>query len=148
MKISKSFFNFNKEIIFGEIGAIFGAQIFGYVFSKTNISVNWISGLIVLGSIIGASLFWTCTRIYDKFTRKEFSRKKFGQDILYFTPAAFLLTCLIYYPSLFTISKHLLLENYKEVYSIALSQLLSFLFFLISINLYRYILSKMTKKEL
>ncbi len=148
MKISKEAWNFNKEILFGEVGALIGAPTFGVIASHYFTNSKVLSSSAVIGAIIGASLFYLSMRIYDKSKQKTFSEKGFVKDLAYFTPAAFILTTLVYYPSLFFISEYLIEYQFRIVFSIILSQFAAFAFFLISINLYRYILLKLTGRNL
>jgi len=150
IRISKDFVNFNKEIIFGEVGALIGAQITSYIVSEFTTIASTISKAAVIGSIIGASIFWVSARIYDKrkSSKTGFSKKKFVEDIAYFTPVAFLLTSLIYYPSLYYLSEYLI-ENFGKVsIPVFFSQLGAFILLLAALNLYKYLLFKFTGKQL
>lgn len=144
----KSFLNFNKEIIFGEIGAIIGGILLSFLVSRFNQTPNIISGAAVIGSIIGAAIFWITSRIKDQKAIREYNLRSLSEDIGFFTPAAFLLTLCIYYPVLFFLSKRLLIKNFIVLASVIPAQIIAFLLFLIAINLYRLILIKTIKKEL
>ncbi len=148
MKLSKGAINFNKELLFGEIGAIIGAQIFGYISSLITSSTSIISSLVVAGAIMGAALFFLSLRAYHKSRKGKLSKIKFAQDLLYFTPIAFILTLIVYYPSLFFLSNYFLTNEYHVIFSTFISQISAFILFLIAINFYRYILLKTIKKEL
>jgi hypothetical protein len=140
MKISKETLNFNKEILFGEIGALVGTQTGGYISSKFTDSSTLISYSVVAGALVFASLFWLAMRIYDKSKKEKYSEDKFVHDLKYFTPASAFLTFGIYYPVLFFVTKHFL-ENGRIVeFSAIISQTLAFAFFLVGINVYRNIL--------
>ena len=148
IKIPKDFINFNKEILFGEVGAIAGAQVTGNIISEMTSSVQTISYAIVGGSIVGASIFWIAMRIHNKTKKNKLSTKKFIEDIAYFTPVAFILTSILYYPSLFLISEYLI-ENYGKVtIPIIISQLSAFLILLVGLNIYKHFLFKFTGKKL
>jgi len=146
--MNKLTFDFNKEILFGEVGALIGAPLSAFLISKITVSTHLVSSFAVGGAIAGASIFWLFMRIYDKEQEKRFSFRSLESDISYFTPAAFLLTVLVYYPVLFLLSKHLLTQDYKVVSSIIISQVVAFSLFLTSINVYRYILKKFYGKIL
>ena len=150
MKFSRDFVNFNKEILFGEVGAILGAQATSYFVSEVTMRASTISTYTVLGSIVGASLFWLSTRAYDKIktSRGGFSSKRFVEDIAYFTPVAFLLTFFIYYPSLYYFSKILIEESGKVTIPVFFSQAGAFLLLLIALNFYKYMLFKITGRKL
>jgi uncharacterized membrane protein YeaQ/YmgE (transglycosylase-associated protein family) len=148
MKITREFINFNKEILFGEIGAIVGIQVVSYTSLKVNYSVNLLSYMIVIGAIVGASLFWFLMRLYDKTRKNKYPEKKIISDISYYAPAAAVLTSLFYYPTLFFATKYFLEHNRIVEYSATVSQIIAFCLFLIGINIYRYILRKYYKKTL
>lgn len=142
MTISKEAINFNKEILFGELGAVVGTQSFGYLSSKITHSVNIISYSVVIGAVIVASLFWFLMRVYDRKIRRSYSDKKIIEDVAYFTPASAALTILFYYPALFLITRHLLENSTRVYYSAILAQIIAFSIFLVGINIYRKILIK------
>ncbi|MEK6823551.1 MAG: hypothetical protein AABY06_00815 [Nanoarchaeota archaeon] len=150
MKIinTKNTINFNKEIIFGEIGALIGAPLSAYIISEFTSNVKYIAFSAVLGGIIGGALFWLSIRSYDKKIEKKFSVKNLAEDIIYFTPIAFLVSLFIYYPILFFYSEYLINDQHKILYSVMFSQLIAFSLFLIMMNIYRYFLAKIYKKVL
>ena len=111
MRITKETINFNKEILFGELGAIVGIQISGNLFYKLDISADLLSYLIVLGAMIGASLFWFAMRLYDKTRKQKYSEKNIIEDISYFATGSFILTAIFYYQTLFFVSKYLIEKN-------------------------------------
>ena len=156
-----SLFDFNKELLFGELGALIGAPVLASIgpkipFLKMVVSYlskfigfgSIVSLLAVIGSILGAAVFWLLIRIFDEKKMEIFSLKHFAKEIRYFTPAAFLLTLLVYYPSLFLISRHLLTQDYRVASSVILSQIVAFSLFLTSINAYRYFLWEIAGKRI
>jgi small-conductance mechanosensitive channel len=147
MGITKETINFNKEILFGEIGAVIGTQGFGYVASKITHSINVISYSVVIGAILISSLFWFLMRVYDRKIRKSYSDKKIVEDIAYIAPASAVLTIVFYYPTLFLATRYLL-ENHKVYYSAILAQIIAFSVFILGINIYRKILMKYYNKTL
>lgn len=161
--MDRSTFDFNKEILFGELGALLGAPLLSFIvaglITSPNISSfvvadnpakipSIISSFAVIGAILGAAVFWLLMRAYDEKKRKELSLKHLASDISYFTPGAFVLTLLVYYPLLFLISKHLLNQDYRVLSSVILSQFVAFSLFLISINIYRRFIWKYFGKKL
>ncbi len=146
--VSKSAFNFNKEILFGEVGAIIGAQIFGYASSLFTTSSTTISLFATIGAIIGAAIFFLSLRVYDKVMEKDFSRAKFANDLLYFTPVAFVLTVGVYYPMLFFVDRYMLNNEHHVFYATLVAQFIAFACFLLLINLYRHVLIKFAGKRL
>jgi len=148
MGLSREAINFNKELIFGEIGAMVGAPLASYVGSRFTSSIDTIATITVIGAAIGASLFWICMRIYDKLKDTELSRKKFLEDLAYLVPVASLLVFTIYYPSLFLLSRYLLENDYRAVTSAVISQISAYVLFLLAINTYRYSLLKIMGRKL
>ena len=144
----KNTINFNKELVFGEMGAIIGAPLFAFAISNFTNVVKYISFSAVLGSILVQALFWLSRRVYDKKTEKGYSVKNLGEDIIYFTPVAFLVALFFYYPILFFASEHFMRDNHRVVYSVISAQLFAFFAFLSLMNLYRYLLAKYYGKVL
>ena len=144
----KTTINFNKEILFGELGALACAPLTSYIASHFTSNVKFISLSAVIGAIAGGTIFWLSMRIHDKGIEKRLSVRGIADDIRYFTPAAFLLTLLVYYPTLFFVSLDLLSKQNKVLSSIIFSQITAFFFFLLMINAYRYILAKLYGKVL
>jgi hypothetical protein len=147
MKISKDTLNFNKEILFGEIGALIGIQLINLV-PNAYLPPKLIPFLAVLGAIFGGSLFWLWARVYYKSKEGEYSKMKFFRDIEYFAPASTFFTFAFYYPSLFFATKYFLAHHRQIEFSIIASQIIAFALFLAGINIYRYILKKVFKKNL
>ncbi len=147
MKLKREFLEFNKEILIGEIGAIIGAPFFGHATSYVTASPDVISGMAVLGAILGGGVLFLSTKAHHKHRRNRLSLKNIFRDLAYFTPAAFLTTFLVSYPILFFLSRHL--QNYLPAFaSVLVSEIAAFLLFLIIINLYRLLLAKHTGKLL
>ena len=140
--------DFNKEILFGEIGSFIGAFIAGFVSSDLTSSANLISSSAVVGSVIGSTIFWLFMRAYDERKRHELSAKKLATDIAFFSPAAAVITIILYYPTIFYFSEYLLSLNFRPTVSVIISQLTAFALFLIMINIYRAGLLKLFKKEI
>ncbi len=145
---AKNTLNFNKELIFGEMGALIGAPLASYLVSRFTSTIKFISFSAVLGGIIGGIIFWLFMRVYDKKIDKKFSIKNLAEDIIYFTPVAFLISLLMYYPILFFSSEYFLEDQHKILFSVIFAQLIAFSIFLIMMNIYRYFLAKIYKKVL
>jgi len=137
--------NFNKEILFGEIGTLIGTQLFGHYASKIFTSPTKISVFVVLGSIICGSLFWFLMRVYDRKIRKKKSNKALAKEISYFVMASISLAVCIYYPTLFYSTRHFLVHHNVVSYSAIVSQAVAFLLFLVGMNVYRHVLIKWKK---
>lgn len=146
MKISKYFINFNKEILSGEVGAILGAQLAGFISRFFYFSEKVISSLAVLGAVLGAGILYLFVRIINQKKTDNFTINKFSKDIVFYSCGAISLTVLVYYPSLYFLEKYLL-KLVKDVnVTTFIAQTLAFILFLIFINLYRYILKKCFKR--
>jgi hypothetical protein len=148
MKLSKNFKDFNKEILFGEVGTLIGIQFFNLLSSNFSFPVRLIPHLVVFGAIIGGSLFWLLARVYDKSKEENYSQKKLFDDMKYFTPASTFFTFAFYYPVLFFGTKYFLEHHRRLEFSTIIAQLIAFSAFLIGINIYRYILLKVKGKNL
>ena len=143
MKISKESVAFNKEILFGEFGALVGTQVFGHYSSKFFSNPNTISIFVVIGAGVCAALFWLFARLYDRLVKTHTPVKNVTNEISYYVPASIFLTVGFYYPALFFSTRHLLYHHKLVSYSAIISQSFAFLLFLIGINSYRYLLKKM-----
>lgn len=144
----KNSLNFNKELIFGEIGAITGAPLTAYIVSQLVHNTKIISFSAVIGAVLGQAVFWVSMRFYDKNRESNYSIKRLGEDLIFFTPVAFFLALFLYYPSIYFISGYLIKDQFKVIYAVISSQIIGFFLFLIAINLYRYILAKIYGKIL
>lgn len=148
MKISKETFNFNKELLIGEVGTLMGIQFINFLSSIFSFPIKLIPHFVVLGAIIGGSLFWLAARIYDKSKQGKYSEKKFLYDIKYFTPVSAFFTFAFYYPALFFSTRYFLTHHRQLEFSTIISQIIAFGLFMIGINLYRFLFLKVFKKDL
>ncbi|MEX0921010.1 MAG: hypothetical protein WDZ62_01985 [Candidatus Pacearchaeota archaeon] len=144
----KSTFNFNKQLLFAELGAFICAPLVAYLISYFFEEPKIISSAAIVGAVLGGSLFWLSMRAHDRKFKGKVSSKRLINDIMYFTPAAFMGTVLVYYPSVYFISKYLLTSNGDIFSSVFSSQIMAFTLFLCYINIYRYFLAKITGKVL
>jgi len=145
--MKKRVFDFNKELIFGELGALISVPIVGFLVSLFTENVSAISSAAVIASLVGASAFWIFMRIFDEKQRKAFTFQHFAAEIGYFTPVAFLIAVLVYYPSLFFISRNLLAKE-AVIYAVITAQAVAFSLFLVAMNFYRHLLFRLTGEEL
>src|SRR5208283_6063321 len=104
ISLNKRVFDFNKEVLIGEVGAIIGAPIFGLLGSFMSRSPNFISVDTLVGSFFGGCISMLITRVYDEKKYKRFSTKKLVRDISLYTPAAFLIALLVSYPVLLLVT--------------------------------------------
>ena len=146
VEMKKSTINFNKEIIACEIGAFLGAPLVSFIFSHITEIKNIISASAVIGGLIGFTIFCITMRIRNQNKRGDYSIKKFTKDVAYFTPAAFILSMIVYYPTVFFLSRHLLYQNLNVFSSVVSSQVIAFVLFITAMNSYRKILSRLTGK--
>ena len=120
----------------------------GFIDHPLWVNANIISASAVAGAILGAAIFWLTTRIYDQRKQKEFSISKFSNDLVYFTPVAFLFTLMVYHPILYFLSNYLLVLGNNVLISVIASEILAFISFLVVINIYRNMLVKHFGKKL
>jgi len=144
-----SVYNFNKEILFGESGALILANVTAPIVAHFTQNNNIISVSALLSTLIGGSLFWLTTRIYHhKKKDSDFKVSKIKSDISYFTPAAFIFGLVVYDPAIYFISNYLLNSHYTVGISVITGQVIAFSLFLICMNLYRLFLKKYKIKHL
>lgn len=141
-------FSFNKELVLGESGALISAPLVSDLVAHFTSHARLISLSAVIGGVLGAAVFWLAARAYDKEKAKSLSLKGLASDVLYFTPVAFLLAVLVYYPTLYLLSDELLGDRYHVLPAVIAAQLTAFSLFLICINIYRYLLAKVRGKVL
>lgn len=147
--MDKNLFDFNKEVIFGEFGGWISAPITAWLVSLLTQNSVIISTLAVFGSIIGASICWVLMRVRDEKVRQIYSIKHLIRDVEYFTPAAFVLAVIIYYPAFYLMSHHILTtEHIGVIYSTMIAQAMAFSLFLVAINVYHHYLYKITGENL
>jgi len=142
MKLDSRTIDFNKEILFGEIGALTGAVLLGVVAFFIHKNPNWVSTLTLLGSIAGGSIFWWITRIYDEKRRNEFSIKKLGKDLSLYTPVAILIALLISFPTVFFVTHAISAKIRFDFLGSLVGELSGFILFVVLMNAYRYILKR------
>lgn len=146
--MDKRVFDFNKEILFGELGALISIPIITYLVSLFSRNATLISSAAVIGSIAGASFFWIFMRAYDDKRRHELSFKTLATDIGYFTPAAFTSTLFVYYPTLFFVSRYLIIQKDSLFSSVMIAQVLAFSLLLFVMNFYHHYLYRITGTDL
>lgn len=146
--MQKSTLVFNRELLFGECGALLLANPAAEVVSRYTARPDLISYAAVAGTLIGGALFWVGARIYDSTRGRKLDKKALASDIGYFTPAAVLLGFAVYDPSIYFASHHLLSEGDSVMPAVFAAQAVAFLLFLLSMNLYRVVLLKTRGKRL
>ncbi|MDO8528638.1 MAG: hypothetical protein Q7S06_01975 [Nanoarchaeota archaeon] len=149
MEKNERFFEFNKEIVFGEIGAILGSSLGAYLSFLISGNEKLIPTFTVVGSIIGSTTLYLSTKIYHKIKRKELSLKNIFHDLKFYTPVAAPLRIFLGYPILYFLTRYFVRNtNMGAFYAGALGEFLSFLVFLFLINMYRIILFRFFKKRI
>lgn len=146
--MQQSTLDFNREILFGECGALLAANPTATVVSHFTRNTAVISSSAVAGTLIGGATFWLAARVYDKVREKRFDAKSLASDIGYFTPAAVILGFLVYDPSIYFTSHHLLREGDRVEYSVIVGQAVAFGLFLLCMNAYRLLLLRIRGKSL
>lgn len=148
IKMNKRILDFNKEILIGEVGALIGASFLGFIGSLISRAPNFVSISTLIGSIFGGSTSMLITKVHDEKKYKTFSKKKLVRDISLYTPAAFLIAGLVAYPVLLFVTNLLFVKDNVAPLSSFIGELAGFGAFLIVINIYRYSLSRLLKREL
>jgi hypothetical protein len=140
--------NFNKELAFGECGALVVANATALIVSHLTRKPAVISASAVGGTLVGGALFWLAARIYDKVATKDFSVDEMSSDIRYFTPAAIIFGLIGYDPSLYFVSCYLLARDWRVGTSVVTAQTIAFALFLACMNGYRVVLLRVRGKQL
>jgi hypothetical protein len=146
--MQKTTLDFNREIIFGECGALLLANPAAEAASHFTRNASYISSAAVAGTLLGGALFWLAARIYDQVKQRRFNTKGLASDIGFFTPAAVAIGFLVYDPAIFLTSHRMLKEGDKVVSSVLVGQLVAFSLFLGCMNVYRALLFKIRGKSL
>jgi hypothetical protein len=140
--------DFNKEIICGEIGALLGAYVAGLTTAHLSRSSALISAMLIPGTLLGGTVFWLTARIIHQRGRQAWSVRMLARDISYFTPAAAVLGFVIYDPTIFVASHFLLNRGAGIVLAIAGGECAAFALFLSAMNGYRFLLAKTGARHL
>ncbi len=141
-------FNFNKEILLGECGALLLANLAAPVAAHFTTDPSIIAWVAVGATLSGGALFWLLTRIYDQRKYAQLSARTMARDIGYFTPAAVTFSALVYNPALYFLSEHLLQRGSGVSVAVLIAQVTAFSLFLACLNLYRLALFKFWGKSL
>lgn len=144
----KRFLDFNREVISGEIGALLGSAFGSYLSFFISGNEKLIPSFSVVGSMLGSTTLYLSAKIYNKIKRKEFSFRNLVHDLIYYTPVAAPLRIFIGYPLLYFFTRYFVRNGIGAFYSGALGEFLSFLAFLLMINIYRLILAGVFKRRI
>ena len=142
MTISKKTIDYNKEFVFGQIGTLVGTETFGFIGSKIFSSAGKISAFVVLGAAIFSVLFWIFTRLYDRMVKDKDSKKKVAKEVVYIAVASIFVTFAVSYPTIFFLTKYLLIRSYHVGIATVISQAIAFVLFMVCMNIYRKIIKK------
>jgi len=146
---NRNFSDFNKEVFYGEVGAVLGAAIASAItshfFSSSRVRI---AQFTVFGSIIGGGLFFLLKKIKNKRKRGEPILRSIIRDLKYFTPAAAIITGFICYPTLYYLMKYLVKIGWQTFPAGAISELAGFCLFFCCVNFYRFSLSKLFHKNI
>jgi len=148
MAASGSTLAFNRELLFGEVGALLAANPTAWVVARFSASPAVISGAAVAGTLAGGGLFWLGARIYDQCRDRDLDRRAFAADLAYFTPAALVLGFAVYDPAIYLTSRHLLRQGDRVFPAVLLGQAVAFLLFLGCMNVYRLALQRTVGRRL
>lgn len=140
--------HFNSEVLISGVGGAIGAPIFALIASLIRDSPYFVSFFGMIGAVTGSSSIWLTLRVRNAKIRGEYYKGKLFKDIVYYTPAATILGLLVYQPTLFFLSSHLIQNNVRIFYAVIIGQVSGFLMFAILLNCYRLALEKITGKRL
>jgi hypothetical protein len=146
--MQKSTIAFNRELIFGEVGALILVNPVASVTARFTRDAGVISGSAVAGTLAGGALFWLAARIYDTTRDRAFDAKRLAGDIGYFTPAALVFGFGVYDPAIYLISRRLLVDGDRVTPAVFVAQAAAFLLFLACMNLYRLVLLRVKGRQL
>jgi hypothetical protein len=144
MKLSQRFIDYNKQLVFGEIGALVGMPLFPFITSRLTQDPAIISFSAVVGALVAGSVFWLIVKVYDEKRRGAHSWWHLADQVAWFSPAAFLLSVLVYQPTLFFAARSLIIGGTFVVLAALASQLLAFAIYLVAMNVYRLALHRIT----
>ena len=133
---------YNRQILLGECGALLLASLSASLIGKFTTRPGLISASAVAATLLGGALFWLAARIYDKTREHKIAVADLTTDISYFTPAAIVLGLVVYDPSIYLASHHLLTRGDAVAYSVLAGQAIAFALFLGCMNLYRILLRR------
>jgi hypothetical protein len=148
MPATASTLDFNRELIFGEVGALLCANPVASLVARFTPSPGVISGAAVAGTLAGGGLFWLGARVYDQCRDRTLDRRALAADIAYFTPAALVLGFAVYDPAIYLTSRHLLRAGDRVFPSVLLAQAVAFVLFLGCMNVYRLLLLRVVGRRL
>jgi len=144
MRVSQRFIDYNKQLFFGEIGALAGTPVFPFVTSRLTRDPSIISFSAVTGALVGGSVFWLVVKVYDERRHGGHSWRHLAGQVAWFSPAALLISLLVYQPTLFLAARALIVGGTLVVLAALASQLLAFALYLAAMNIYRLALHQMT----
>lgn len=148
MNLSKRCIDYNKQLLFGEIGALVGTPLFPSVASHWTGDPNLLSWSAVAGGLVTGSVFWLAVKICDEQRRGSRSVGRLAGQIAWFTPAAFVIGLLVYQPTLFLMSRELISHGNAVAVAVVASQALSFGLFLGAMNIYRLALYRIAGENM
>jgi hypothetical protein len=140
--------DFNKELLCGEAGALLVANGAAAAVARFTPRAALISLAAVAGTLSGGSVFWLATRIFDRTRAQSFAAREMAQDLSYFTPAAVTLGLAVYQPAMYATAHYLLQHGVAVAWSVTSGQGIGFGLFMVAMNLYRFSLLKISGKRL
>lgn len=148
MRPSKSLIDFNKQLLFGETGAVIGTPLAPLVTARFTADPSIISFSAVLGGLVAGSIGWLIVKISDEKKRGGNAVLNLTGQIALFTPAAFILGLMVYQPTLFLVARHLIRDGEKGRLFRAHLAIRRVFSFLVAINLYRIALHRLAGKRI
>jgi hypothetical protein len=142
LNLSKRCVDYNKQLLFGEIGALMGTPLFPYVASHWTRDPDVIACSAVTGGLVTGSVFLLVVKIWDEKRRGGNSAWRLAGQIAWFTPAAFVIGLIAYQPTLFLMTRGLIRIGTVVVVAVLVSQTLAFGLFLGAMNVYRLVVRR------
>lgn len=142
MKLSREFVHFNRELVFGEFGALIGILVAPFIVSRYTSDAAILSSSAVGGGMVMGSVFWLVTSVGHETAHGSALVWRLGKKIVFFSPAAFVLGLLVYQPTLWLLSYWLIAWGVHVLWAAWLSQTVAFALFLCVMNLYRWLLRR------
>jgi hypothetical protein len=148
MRVSPHFVNFNKQLLFAEIGAVVGTPLASSIAAHFTAHASAISLAAVLGGLVCGSGFWLMVKFRDEHRRGAATVRHLAGQIALFTPAASVVAFLVYHPTVFFMTRHLVAQGHPAALAALTGQMTAFGLFVVALNIYRIVLRRVAGKHI